>query len=643
MKNKKFIALLAMTVALSGVMTACSFGGGKEDSVVVESTPTPTPAKKATATPTVAADAQNTTYTSKDKSVAIKLPDATWANKSDETDMLSFESPDQGKILILHGSGADLESAVIPNSQDMAVSMTQAENMVNGTDFEIQDYKSDQKDGINIYSYTVKYKDTTKSDGYVYAINKYFVNDSEYYGEYSDYTRKRGVICSDILLPPHALKEYADRQTLWNAVEKAERGKNAQLAYSFEISLQNEFSLEENIALAREFLFREFVSRGMTVDVSFHEKECEDGGTPNPHFHFLCPIRPMEQDGTWGIKQRREYVLDEEGNRIRDANGKYVFNAVPTTDWGSPETLEHWREAWAEMCNAKFAEKGLDVRIDHRSYERQGVDLLPTIHEGATVRAMEKKGIRTEKGEFNRWIKATNAVIKDIRKKISLLFDWITEIKAELAKPQTPDLVSLLNDYYTQRKAGAYSQKGKISNLKEMNETYNYLRANGIYTLEDLESRLQSHRTTVDGLKTTMDSQNARMKAIRSLNDYSATYKSLKPVYDGLQKIKFEKSRAKYKTEHADKLKMFYTARRKLTEEFPDGKVDMGKLSKEYDTLEQEHETTYAEFKTVREDLQRLWKVKSNIDTAVRFNQRTAEQKLQNQPQIRHKREDMTR
>ena len=154
-------------------------------------------------------------------------------------------------------------------------------------------------------------------------------------------------------------------------------------------------------------------------------------------------------------------------------------------------------------------------------------------------------------------------------------------------------------------------------------------RANGIYTLEDLESRLQSHRTTVDGLKTTMDSQNARMKAIRSLNDYSATYKSLKPVYDGLQKIKFEKSRAKYKTEHADKLKMFYTTRRKLTEE--------------YDELEQAHNTTYGEFKTVREDLQRLWKVKSNIDTAVRFNQRTAEQKLQNQPQIRHKKEDMTR
>ena len=176
-----------------------------------------------------------------------------------------------------------------------------------------------------------------------------------------------------------------------------------------------------------------------------------------------------------------------------------------------------------------------------------------------------------------------------------------------------------------------------------MNDTFNYLRANGIYSLEDLERRVSEHSAATESLKKTLDEQTARMKAIKQLYDSSAAFQNLKPVYDGLQKIKFEKSRAKYKTEHADKLKMFYTTRRKLTEEFPDGKVDMGKLSKEYDTLEQEHETTYAEFKTVREDLQRLWKVKSNIDTAVRFNQRTAEQKLQNQPQIRHKKEDMTR
>ena len=129
------------------------------------------------------------------------------------------------------------------------------------------------------------------------------------------------------------------------------------------------------------------------------------------------------------------------------------------------------------------------------------------------------------------------------------------------------------------------------------------------------------------------------MKAIKQLYDSSATFQSLKPVYDGLQKIKFEKPRAKYKAEHEAELKQFYAARRKLTGEFPDGKVDMKKLSAEYDALEQAHETTYGEFKTVRDDLHRLWKVKSCVDTAARFNERTEEQKLQNRPQTRQKKE----
>ena len=173
---------------------------------------------------------------------------------------------------------------------------------------------------------------------------------SEYYGEDSDYTRKGGVICSEILLPAHAPPEYADQEALWNAVEKVERGKKAQLAYSFDIALQNEFSMEENINLARQFLLEQFVRRGMIVDFAVHSPDKEDSGISNPHFHVMCPIRPIEPNGKWGNKQRREYVLDEDGNRIPDGTGDYVFNAVPTTDWGSPETLEHWRQTWAELC-----------------------------------------------------------------------------------------------------------------------------------------------------------------------------------------------------------------------------------------------------------------------------------------------------
>ena len=100
---------------------------------------------------------------------------------------------------------------------------------------------------------------------------------------------------------------------------------------------------------------------------------------------------------------------------------------------------------------------------------------------------------------------------------------------------------------------------------------------------------------------------------------------------------------SKYKAEHETELKQFYAARRKLTGEFPDGKVNMKKLTEEYDELEQAHETTYGEFKTVRDDLHRLWKVKSCVDTATRFNERTEEQMLQNRPQTRQKKEDMTR
>lgn len=439
---------------------------------------------------------------------------------------------------------------------------------------------------------------------------------SEYYGETSDYTKKHGVICSEILLPDHAPREYADRQTLWNAVEKAERGKNAQLAYSFDIALQNEFSLDENVALARQFLLEHFVSRGMVVDFAIHVPDAEPSGISNPHFHVMAPIRPIEYNGNWGMKQRRVYELDEEGNRLLDADGNYIFNAVPTTDWGSPETLEYWREQWAALCNSKFEEKGLPERIDHRSYERQGVDVLPTIHEGPSVRQMESKGIRTDKGEFNRWIKATNSVIRDIKKKIAALLDWLKEMKAEMAKPQTMDLFAMLQLYFDQRNAGAYSQRAKVSNLKEYSELTQYLLDHDIHDIEMLEACVNDLRATTDGLKKKLDTQTADMKILRKIPEHFETYKQLKPVFDGLQKIKFTKAREKYKAEHSHDLKRFYETRRVITQKFPDGKFDRKALESEYAELERQHDSTYAEFKAIRADSQILWKIKSHIDTA---------------------------
>ena len=112
----------------------------KTETVEVTDTPTPevTQAPTETPVPTIAPNVQSTTYTSADKSIAINLPDATWANKTDETDMLSFESPEQGKILILHGQGEeDMSSAMLPDTQDLAVALEQASDLAEGTDFRV--------------------------------------------------------------------------------------------------------------------------------------------------------------------------------------------------------------------------------------------------------------------------------------------------------------------------------------------------------------------------------------------------------------------------------------------------------------------------------------------------------------------------
>ena len=430
---------------------------------------------------------------------------------------------------------------------------------------------------------------------------------SEYYGEDSDYTRKGGVICSEILLPSHAPPEYADRETLWNAVEKAERGKKAQLAYSFDIALQNEFSLEENIALARQFLLENFVSRGMVVDFAVHQPDKEDGGIPNPHFHVMCPIRPIEPDGRWGNKQRREYVLDEYRERIRDEAGNYVFNAVPTTDWGKPETLEAWRQAWADLCNAKFAEKELDCRIDHRSYVRQGVEQVPTVHEGVSVRAMEKKGIPTDKGDFNRWVRSANAKLKNIRQTIANLLAWLKEAKAELSKPQEPLLADLLGRYYSGRNAGAWSQKAKLGNLKSYSAAVNYLSANRIYTLSNLEERLTCRKETADSLKASLSAKEKRMGELDRLVQLAGFYREGRPVYDKLNSIKWKKKREEYAAEQEHALHFFYMARRELKPYLAEGgKLPVKDWQEEKTRLQQECQEEAGKLKKIHADLKSI-------------------------------------
>ena len=459
---------------------------------------------------------------------------------------------------------------------------------------------------------------------------------SEYYGEDSDYTKKGGVICSEILLPPYAPPSFSDRETLWNEVEKAERGKKAQLAYSFDIALQNEFPMQENIALARQFLLENFVSRGMVVDFAVHSPDKEDVGIPNPHFHVMCPIRPIEPDGKWGNKQRREYVLDEHGERIRDEAGNYVFNAAPTTDWGSPETLEHWRQEWAELCNAKFAEKGLDCRIDHRSYARQGIEQIPTVHEGSSVRAMEAKGIRTAKGDFNRWVRKTNAMLREAKNKITSLMEWLKAVKEELSKPQPPMLNDLLMTYYNNRNKGAYSTKAKTANLQRYADAFRFLQEKQLFTTDDLDAALHSMQNSISAMKASAGEKQSRIKELVELLRMAQYYVDGKSVADKLRSIRFEKSRQKYKSEHDDTLRTFYMAERKLKPHFKDGKLPITAWRKERAQLEQEYRDIQSELAPLHADAKKLWAIHYNIYEVQHEQERQNTATRQKRQEIEH-------
>ena len=329
----------------------------------------------------------------------------------------------------------------------------------------------------------------------------------------------------------------------------------------------------------------------------------------------MCPIRPIESDGSWGNKQRREYVLDEHGERVLDeaGNGNYVFNAVSTTDWGKPETLETWRQGWAETCNAKFAEKGLDCRIDHRSYERQGIEQIPTIHEGPSVRAMEAKGIRTDKGDLNRWIRKTNAMLREAKQKIAALIGWMKDVKAELSNPQPPTLNDLLALHCANRNKGAYSNKAKNANLQRYAEAFSFLQSKNLYTVDDLENTLHAMQNKIDTLKKSASAKQSRIKELDELFRMAQYYVDGKPVADKLRSIRFEKSRQKYKSEHDDTLRTFYMAERKMKPYFKDGKLPITAWRREREQLEQEYRNIQSDLSPLHADAKKLWAIHYSI------------------------------
>ena len=257
-----------------------------------------------------------------------------------------------------------------------------------------------------------------------------------------DFTKKRGVVFTEVALPAHAPPEYADRNILWNAVEKAEKKSNAQLAREIEVALPKELSRECQIEIVRRYVQENFVSVGMCADWALHDK-----GDGNPHAHIMLTMRGIKPDGSWAAKEKKIYALDEEGNRIPlidPATGEQKLGkrneklwkriTVEPNDWNDHSKAEIWRKSWADICNEYLS---LEQQIDHRSYKRQELDLEPTIHEGYRARKMEKAGFVSNRCEYNRivrklnelkgrWLLTMQALQKTIMEKGRILYERIT-------------------------------------------------------------------------------------------------------------------------------------------------------------------------------------------------------------------------
>ena len=194
-----------------------------------------------------------------------------------------------------------------------------------------------------------------------------------------DFSAKRGVVHSEVLLPENAPDAWSDRERLWNDVEAFEVRKDAQLAREVEFALPRELTQAQGIELARDFAQSEFVERGMIADLNVHREIGEDG-LSKPHAHVMLTMRAVDENG-FGPKAR---------------------------EWNRTEMVERWRRRWAELANERLAELDIDARIDHRSLEAQDVALEPQNQIGAPAQRIEGEGITADRAEIHREIARGN-------------------------------------------------------------------------------------------------------------------------------------------------------------------------------------------------------------------------------------------
>lgn len=362
---------------------------------------------------------------------------------------------------------------------------------------------------------------------------------NDYDGIQHDYTRKQGLVWQQVFLPDMAPVEWADREILWNAVEEAEKTKDSRLAREFVVALPVELDRDEWIALLTDFIRVNFVTEGMCADVCIHDT---DGH--NPHAHIMLTVRPLTKDGKWQHKTEKEYLCIRDGEergftatefkseksqgwekqyqykvgkkRVymppsqAEAQGYERISKYPKSTkygrqnpisarWNSEDQLVLWRAAWADVTNRFLERSGSQERIDHRSHAERGLDEQPTIHEGVVARALEQKGIISDRRELNRQIKADNTLLRELKSLVKKLMDAVKNTVPAIAEAMETVRQKMIVFRYHLLHIGAWKEKlsDTLQIVKPDLKKYENI-------VKQLKSKIRERRALLDEKKTTL-------------------------------------------------------------------------------------------------------------------------------------------
>ena len=439
-----------------------------------------------------------------------------------------------------------------------------------------------------------------------------YISREELYCEYDGHTYKpdpkEDLVHSEINLPENAPEEYKDRATLWNSVEAIEKQKNSQLCRTFKASLPNAWTYEVAEEVVRKYVMENFVSKGMCADWAIHDSVNEKGQR-NLHFHLVLTLRAIDENGKWMPKQKKIYILDKDGNKIRTKKG-YKSKTEKTTDWDEPSKAKMWRKNLTALINETNDALKINEHWEHRSFKELGIEEPPTIHLGSKANALEKKGIHTERGDYNRkvmeirglvdFIVKTSASIEAFKSKARLLKNELSDLINAVVKRHGRLQLPVMKGEFIRKVSGR-------ENLQDPENMMNFLEEKGITTFEELQSFLDEHGATYNSLATDLDSSKEKVKNLRAkvsawerYEPYLKVRKESKSL-KGFAKMKFDR-------EHKEVLDAFPEEVRKLREVIPEGEPIVPKIWQkeiyqiigdqlpiEYEISSEVHDLAYAE------------------------------------------------